>query len=298
MTEPRPTCFVIMPISTPAPLVERYGGDTEHFVHVLDLLHGLAAGAAGFKVEGPAADGSQVIHERIVSCLQDADLVLCDLSSLNANVLFELGIRVAVNRPVALVHDEQTDLERVFDVRVAQSHQYQSDLRAWNRDDQVNRLKAHLQATVEQSSGKNALWRTFGVRTEARLEQPENSFEQTTLDLLQGLANDNRAQAGRLDRFEQMQGQGYVSPQWRVRSAEFAPSVDSPFVRAADLDSSAEARYSAFLGRISQSPGVRFALEGEHVIVINDTGQTLDWKYQSDIERAAEILALTVRYEP
>lgn len=40
--------------------------------------------------------------------VEEADMVLCDMSRLNANVFFELGIRTALDRPAALVKDDQT----------------------------------------------------------------------------------------------------------------------------------------------------------------------------------------------
>ena len=44
--------------------------------------------------------GSDVIHATIVNGLLDADLVVADLTEHNPNVLFELGIRMAEDKPV------------------------------------------------------------------------------------------------------------------------------------------------------------------------------------------------------
>ena len=42
--------------------------------------------------------GADLIHAQIVKNLQFADVVLCDVSTHNPNVFFELGIRTALNR--------------------------------------------------------------------------------------------------------------------------------------------------------------------------------------------------------
>src|SRR3712207_7234502 len=47
---PLPTCFVIMPMTTPPDLVEAYGGDEDHFLHVLATLLTPATQRAGFEV--------------------------------------------------------------------------------------------------------------------------------------------------------------------------------------------------------------------------------------------------------
>jgi len=102
-----PDCFIIMPITTPPALVDRYG-DEHHFKHVLDCLFRPALERAKFRAIPPSAEGSDLIHAQIIKHLEQADIVLCDMTSLNANVFFELGIRTAVNKPVAIVKDSET----------------------------------------------------------------------------------------------------------------------------------------------------------------------------------------------
>lgn len=97
-------CFVIMPISTPKLLAETYK-DPDHFSHVLKYLFTPALEMANYEVIPPAAAGADVIHASIIKNLEEADLVLCDISALNPNVFFELGVRTSLDRPVALVRD-------------------------------------------------------------------------------------------------------------------------------------------------------------------------------------------------
>ena len=84
-------CFIIMPITTPEATVPRYGGDADHFEHVLDHLFVPAVERAGYEPIPPIAEGSDLIHARIITNLDEADLVLCDMSCLNPNVFLSLG---------------------------------------------------------------------------------------------------------------------------------------------------------------------------------------------------------------
>ena len=104
---PARTCFVAMPITTPDAYAEKLG-DPDHFKHVLAHLFTPALEAAGLKVIPPSTTGAQMIHAEIIKNLEQADFVLCDLSDLNPNVFFELGIRTSLDRPVMHVRDNLT----------------------------------------------------------------------------------------------------------------------------------------------------------------------------------------------
>lgn len=58
---------------------------------------------AGFNVETANHQGIDVIQSTIINELLEAELVLADLTDHNPNVLFELGLRMAVDKPVALI---------------------------------------------------------------------------------------------------------------------------------------------------------------------------------------------------
>jgi hypothetical protein len=90
-------------VATQRDATEAYGGDEGHFQHVLDCLFVPAVKQAGLTPVPPTAEGAEIIQGRIIGKLERAELVLCDMSGLNANVFFELGIRTALNRPVCLV---------------------------------------------------------------------------------------------------------------------------------------------------------------------------------------------------
>ena len=156
-----PSCFIAMPITTAMAEVDAYGGDPDHFSHVLELLFEPAIEKAGYEPVRPKAQGADLIHATIVRNLEKADLVLCDISSHNPNVFFELGIRTALDRPVCLVRDTTTEIP--FDTGVLNFHEYDHQLSAWTLEAEVQGLTEHLTVTAEGSTGHNDLWSHFGL---------------------------------------------------------------------------------------------------------------------------------------
>ena len=138
-----PLCFVIMPF------VER---DDTHpvgfFEEVLNSLIVPAAQQAGFEVRTANRQGSDVIQSTIVNDLLKADLVVADLTEHNPNVLFELGMRMREDKPVALIKARGTG--RIFDVdNMLRVVEYDPNL--WGSTVLIDRPKVteHIQATWE-----------------------------------------------------------------------------------------------------------------------------------------------------
>jgi hypothetical protein len=135
------TAFVVMPF------VEK-GRDPRpagFFSEVLRSLITPAGNNAGFAIETASQDGSDVIQSTIINQLLTADLVIADLTDHNPNVLFELGIRIAKELPVALIKAAGTG--PIFDVdnmmRVAS---YSPNLWATSVAADLPRLRDHIKA--------------------------------------------------------------------------------------------------------------------------------------------------------
>jgi nucleoside 2-deoxyribosyltransferase len=157
-----------MPISTPESMLPIYNGDKDHFQHVLEHLFFPAIEKAGLKPVAPIAKGADVIHAEIIRNLETADLVLCDMSSLNANVFFELGIRTALAKPVCVLKDDATP--RVpFDMTVVNYHAYLSALQPWTLSKEIDAIAEHITHSRERSQGTNMLWRYFSMSQRAEL---------------------------------------------------------------------------------------------------------------------------------
>lgn len=103
------TAFVIMPF------IER---DSKHpagfFAEVLRSLITPAAKESNFTVKTANRQGSDLIQSTIVNDLIEADLVVADLTEHNPNVMFELGVRMAEDKPAVLVKAQGTG--PLFDV--------------------------------------------------------------------------------------------------------------------------------------------------------------------------------------
>ena len=112
-------CFVIMPFSDPD------GYSSGHFLRVYNYILKPAIENAGYEADRvDLKKSTNLIQETIIKELINAPMVLCDLSSRNPNVLFELGIRQAFDKPVVLVKDNITD--RIFDISGLTTTDYRS----------------------------------------------------------------------------------------------------------------------------------------------------------------------------
>jgi hypothetical protein len=138
-----PVCFVIMPF------VERTDTySTGFFTEVFASLFKPAIEAAGFTARTAKRQGSDVIQATIVNELLDADLVLCDLTEHNPNVLFELGIRMAEEKPIAIVKAVGTN--PIFDVdHLLRVESYDPNLWPSTVVKDVPKLAAHIQEAWE-----------------------------------------------------------------------------------------------------------------------------------------------------
>lgn len=134
-------CFVIMPFSER--LSDRPKG---FFDEVFESLIKPAAEQAGFDVQTANKDGSDVIQSTIINELMDADLVIADLTDHNPNVLFELGLRMAEEKPVAIIKTDDTG--GVFDVdNMLRVFEYSRNLWPSTVKRDLPRLEGHIRAT-------------------------------------------------------------------------------------------------------------------------------------------------------
>ena len=104
-----PVCGIVMPISS-------LDGCTEaHWSDVLEILTESIeqAGFDGNLVSN--ADDVGIIQKRIIQNLYDNPIVVCDVSGKNPNVMFELGMRLAFDKPTIIVKDDRTTYS--FDTR-------------------------------------------------------------------------------------------------------------------------------------------------------------------------------------
>lgn len=76
-------------------------------------------------------------------------IIVCDVSNKNANVMFELGMRLAFNKPVVIVKDDKTDYS--FDTGNIQHEPYRKDLRHSTVEKFIDDLSKKIIKTYEAS---------------------------------------------------------------------------------------------------------------------------------------------------
>ncbi len=149
----------------------------------MDSLIVPAVEAAGFEPWRPVAKGSHLIHAEIVRQLEQADMVLVDMSQSNPNVFFELGVRTSVNRPIALVRSDEA-MPIPFDVSGINTHTYDPSLKAWHIASQVEALAEHLRDAVTSCAGENPMWRQFGLTLKASEPTSDSSPADARIEVL------------------------------------------------------------------------------------------------------------------
>ncbi|NML63636.1 hypothetical protein HHL22_00275 [Hymenobacter sp. RP-2-7] len=115
-------CFIIMPISDPD------GYEVGHFARVYnDIIEPACVKAGYYATRADQVKETNLIHVDILKRLLDAPMAICDLSSRNPNVLFELGIRQAFDKPVVLIQEKNTP--RIFDISPLRAIDYKPELK-------------------------------------------------------------------------------------------------------------------------------------------------------------------------
>ena len=171
------TCGIVMPLS---PID---GCDEQHWEQVQDIISD-SAKAAGFE---PAlvssADEVGVIQKRIIQNLYDNPIVVCDVSAKNPNVMFELGIRLAFDKPTIIIKDDKTNYS--FDTAPIEHLGYPRDLRFHDVVKFKERLTAKIKATVSASKADaeyTPFLGHFGTFKVAKIDSKEVSGDELIID--------------------------------------------------------------------------------------------------------------------
>ncbi|WP_408894666.1 hypothetical protein [Paenibacillus taichungensis] len=169
------TCFIVMPISNAD------GYDIGHFNRVYEYIIKPACAAAGFKPS--RADDTKHTNTIILDILNQivqADMVICDLSSKNPNVMYELGIRQAFNLPVVLIKDKIT--QRVFDTSSLRDIEYDQNLRIDTVKTTVEKVAESLAETYKKKdSDTHSLISLLNIKAAKLPEKKEISAETSLL---------------------------------------------------------------------------------------------------------------------
>ena len=139
-------CFIVMPIS------DQDGYEKSHFTRVYNHLIKPACERAGFEpIRADDEVKTNYIALDIVKKIIDSDIVLCDLSGKNPNVLYELGIRQAFNKKVVLIKDKKTG--RIFDIQGFRTIDYDESLRIDEVEKGISQISTALKETFQSNDG-------------------------------------------------------------------------------------------------------------------------------------------------
>ena len=175
-------CGLIMPISS----ID--GCSEAHWLDVKKIITDSIT-SSGFKANLVSdADDVGVIQKRIIQNIYDNPIVVCDVSCKNPNVMFELGMRLAFDKPTIIIKDDKTSY--TFDTSNIEHLEYPRDLRFNKIIEFKEKLKDKILATIKATS-ENKNYTTFlghfGKFNVANIETKDISKEDYIIEELNEL---------------------------------------------------------------------------------------------------------------
>jgi hypothetical protein len=179
-------CGIIMPISG----VGELGAD--HWREVLGILTDCAE-SEGFDTKLVSVDKEPgIIQKTIVENLYLNEIVICDVSAKNPNVMFELGMRLAFDKRTIVVKDDRTDYS--FDTSPIEHVGYPRDLRFNKIVAFKLTLREKLRAAAAGKNTKSFL-KSFGPMEAVTLEQGSITVQEHLLKMVNQLTAEVRGLA-------------------------------------------------------------------------------------------------------
>lgn len=174
----KPICGIIMPISSIDNCSET------HWKEVKGIITD-AVEAAGFEAQLVSeANDSGIIQKRIVQNLYKNDIVICDVSCKNPNVMFELGMRLAFDKPTIIVMDNMTKYS--FDTAPIEHLGYPRDLSYYQILDFKKTLTEKIKGTIDAAKQPDytTFLKNFGEFQVATIENKKGSLNEVVLSRL------------------------------------------------------------------------------------------------------------------
>lgn len=175
-------CFVIMPIGATE------GYEDGHFQAVYEDIIKPAIDQAGYHpLRADEVNRTNLIHLDILQKLIAAPVAICDLSTRNPNVLFELGIRQAFDKPVILIQEKGTP--KIFDIAPLRYLEYGKALKYRDVLKTQNALKVRIEETMiakDDTSNVNSIVKLLALSPAYLPKIDKTNKENMALDLIQG----------------------------------------------------------------------------------------------------------------
>jgi len=242
------TCGLIMPISSLDGCSSDHWNDVKSIV--TESIEEISEPKFRVRLVSDA-DEIGVIQKRIVQNLYSSDIVVCDVSGKNPNVMFELGMRLAFDKPTVILKDDKTEYS--FDTGIIEHIPYRRDLR-------FGRIVSFKVALVEKvcATHKNSksdpssstFLKNFGKFQVANLNETVLPADKLTVELLKEVQEDmqrlRREIGGSRGRRSPVEGAARIA-------ACIARHLDkNPAVRPSDLVGNRE--FYSELERLASAP--------------------------------------------
>lgn len=160
-------CFVIMPISN------QKDYDDGHFSLVYEDIIKPSIVANSMKpIRADETKNTNLIQLDILKRIIETPMAICDMSSKNPNVFYELGMRQAFDMPTVLIKDEATTAP--FDISGLRYVTYKKGMRHRDVLDAVNELTDSIKETYSKRKDTteiNSLIRLMEISTPAKLDK-------------------------------------------------------------------------------------------------------------------------------
>lgn len=195
---PKPKCGIVMPIS---PID---GCSAEHWAEVLTILKDIITSIDFDSNLVSDADEIGIIQKRIIQNLYNNEIVICDVSAKNPNVMFELGMRLAFDKPTIIIKDDKTDY--TFDTSVIEHLSYPRDLRFTRILEFKDNLAKKIRNTYQKAKSDpqySTFLKNFGQYKIAHLQETEISSNDFILTTLTDIKNE-------ISRFKSLQSDDRV----------------------------------------------------------------------------------------
>lgn len=174
-------CGLIMPISA----IDGYSEN--HWVEVKSIIAEALAGS-NFQVDLVSnANEIGVIQGRIVKNIYHSDIVVCDVSAKNPNVMFELGMRLAFDKPTVIIKDDATNYS--FDTAPIEHITYPRSLNYVQIVKFKETLRKKVEATFEASKAPEytTFLKHFGEFVVADIPQKQVSSDEYIISSIKEL---------------------------------------------------------------------------------------------------------------
>jgi hypothetical protein len=193
-----PTCGIIMPISALDGCTEQHWLDVREFI--FDSIQN-----AEFEPNLVSdADDVGIIQKRIIQNLYLNPMVVCDVSGKNPNVMFELGIRLAFDKPTIIIKDDKTSYS--FDTSPIEHLEYPRDLRFNRIIDFKAALQDKLKGTYKKATEDKSyttFLKNFGQFAVAKLDTTELPKDEFILEEMAEMRRQMQYLVSRLRPFRQ-----------------------------------------------------------------------------------------------